>query len=87
MNNAEIAAYNAGVAAVLALAKRSADALAPKITQRPTRYNFAIAALDAVAEEGRALLFPVPPTDNAPAVLRPSGPAPVAGGAIGRVTP
>ena len=60
MNQAEMIAFNAGVAAVLALAKRTADALAPKITSKPTRFNFAIAALDGVAEEGRALLLPSP---------------------------
>ena len=87
MTRSEIIAYNAGVAGVLDLAKRSADALAPKVISKPTRYNFAIAALDAVAEEGRALLLPVPPADNAPVASRPSGPAPISRGAMAKVAP
>jgi len=52
----EIAAYNRGIEDVLNLASRSADAMDKITVLRPTRYNFASAALRAMAEEGLALL-------------------------------
>ena len=61
MTSAEIAAYNAGVTAVLDLARASTDALLPKLKTQPTRINFAIGVLDGIADEGRALLIPLPP--------------------------
>ena len=65
MTPAETRAYNAGVAAVLDLAAVTSDALAPRLTRQPTRINFAMGALDGLAEEGRALLLPVPVPSNA----------------------
>lgn len=61
MTAAEIDAYNAGVAAVLDLAKATSAALVPRLAERPTRFNFAIGALDGLADVGRALLLPTPP--------------------------
>ena len=86
MTAAEVIAFNAGVTAVLTLAKRAADGLAPKVIHKPTRYNFALEALAALAEEGRGLLITPPPADSAPAVSRPSGPTPIVGGAMAKAT-
>lgn len=61
MTRNEILAYNAGVSAVLALALRCSQTIEPKLTTKPTRYNFAIGALNALADEGHALLMAVPP--------------------------
>ncbi len=58
MTRNEAQAYNAGIRAVLDLARRSADALEAKLIERPTRYNFAIGALHGLAEEGAVLLLP-----------------------------
>ncbi len=65
MTRNEAQAYNAGVRVVLDLARRSADALQAKLIERPTRYNFAIGALDGLAEEGAALLLPEAKGDDA----------------------
>lgn len=60
MTRSEIIAYNAGVAVVVALAGRCAQAMAERCIEKPTRYNFAVEALAAVAEEGAAMLLPMP---------------------------
>ncbi len=56
MTKTEIAAFDAGVLTVLELAKRTAAAMEARMVLRPTRYNFAAEALNALAEEGRTLL-------------------------------
>ena len=67
MTPAEIVAYNRGVEAVLALARATSVALAPRLSKQPTRINFAMGALDGLAEEGRALLMLIPPHGATPA--------------------
>lgn len=57
MTPAVIHAYNDGVRAVLAIAQRSAEAIATKAKRR-AHEDFAIAALAEIAEAGRALLLP-----------------------------
>jgi hypothetical protein len=58
MTNTEIHAYNSGVLTVLALAERTAASMEARMVLKPTRYNFAVEALLALAEEGRSLLKP-----------------------------
>ena len=60
MNTREVDAYNAGVLAVLDLARSSAAAMTARLVEKPTRYNFAAGAFAGLAEEGRALLLPTP---------------------------
>jgi hypothetical protein len=67
MTRNEMLAHNAGVLAVLALAIRSAQALESRLTEKPTRFNFAIGALQALAGEGASLLLPIPPRGGEPA--------------------
>jgi len=57
MQPIEIASYDAGVKAVLRLARLTSNAMLAELTLRPTRFNFAVAALSALADEGRALLI------------------------------
>ena len=59
MTRREAEAFNAGVSAVLALARATLDRLPQHVVDKPTRYNFAIGALDGLAEEGAQLLKPV----------------------------
>lgn len=68
MSRAEIAAFNAGVTTALDHARRIARAIEAR-TLRPLAEGFAVEALAAFAEEGRALLLPVPddPDPSAPA--------------------
>jgi len=58
MTNSEITAFNSGVLTVLALAERTAASMEARMVLKPTRYNFAVEALLAMAEEGRSLLKP-----------------------------
>ncbi len=60
MTRNEPLAYNAGVSAVLALALQCSKSIEPKLVEKPTRFNFAIGALTALADEGRALFVDVP---------------------------
>ena len=60
MTRAEIIAFNQGIETVLSLARQTADSLRAKLTEKPTRYPFAIAALDEIADLGIHLLRPVP---------------------------
>ena len=73
MTAAEIRAFNAGVAAVLALAQASADAVTAKLVEKPTRFNFAVGALASLADEGRALL--ISPAPAAPSTVHRGGAA------------
>ncbi|MDX7952202.1 hypothetical protein P7D22_13560 [Lichenihabitans sp. Uapishka_5] len=57
INWAEIAAYNAGVEAVLAIAGRASSAISAT-TKRHVHESFAVAALSELVEAGRALLIP-----------------------------
>lgn len=59
MTRAETIAHNDGVMAMIDLANAAAQALEERITEAPTRFNFAIGALRGVAEEGKALLKPL----------------------------
>ena len=59
----EAEAFNAGVSAVLALARATSDRLALQLVDKPTRYNFAMGALDGLAEEGAQLLQSVETED------------------------
>ena len=73
MTRAEAAAFNAGVQAVLEIARRSAAAIAGTSRQR-VHEDFAVAALHELAEAGQALLLPL--EDNEPLrSLRQSQPA------------
>lgn len=64
MTRAEALAYNKGVEAVLAIARRSATAIAGT-SRRRVHEDFAVAALAALAEAARGLLIEVPdPTDT-----------------------
>ena len=58
MTRPETQAFNEGVRAVLALARGTADRLAPRYPEKP-RLSIAIGALDGLAEEGTRLLRPV----------------------------
>ena len=60
MTRAEAIAYNRGVEAVLAIARRTADGIA-KTSRRRVHEDFAVAALSELAEAARALLVAVPP--------------------------
>ncbi len=72
------AAFNAGVLAVLSIAKASADAITAT-SKRHVHEAFAVAALEQLASDGRALLI-MPPQDpvDAPPDKPPSAPAPAA---------
>ena len=76
MTRSEIAAYNAGIVALAALAAAAADRLAARLEERPTRYAFAIEALDSIVEGATELLVPLPPDDSEP-FCNPLAPAPV----------
>ena len=65
MTRAEAVAFNAGVQAVLAIAARTAEAIS-RTTQRRVHEEFAVAALEELAEAGKALLLPVEPVAPAP---------------------
>ena len=47
------------MATVIALAGQAAHAMEPKLIEKPTRYNFAHAALMAIVEESAALIIPL----------------------------
>lgn len=59
MTRAEALAFNNGVEAVLAIARRSAAAIAGT-SRRRVHEDFAVAALNELAESARTLLVPVP---------------------------
>ncbi|MDX7950700.1 hypothetical protein P7D22_05840 [Lichenihabitans sp. Uapishka_5] len=59
MTHAEALAYNQGIEAVLAVARRSATAIAGS-SRRRVQDDFAVAALAALAEAARGLLIPLP---------------------------
>lgn len=71
MTHAEILAYNAGVADLAAIAEAAADALRTRITEAPTRFNFAIAALDGIVEAAGDLKLPLPPNETEPSTACP----------------
>jgi hypothetical protein len=66
MTRAETLAFNAGVEAVLAIARRTADGIA-RTSRRRVHEDFAVAALSELAESARALLLPVPNDKDADA--------------------
>ena len=59
MTRAETLAFNAGVEAVLAIARRTADGIA-RTSRRRVHEDFAVAALSELAEAARSLLMPLP---------------------------
>lgn len=59
MTRSETLAFNAGVEAVLTIARRTADGIA-RTSRRRVHEDFAVAALSELAEAARALLLPVP---------------------------
>jgi hypothetical protein len=63
MTRAEALAYNNGVEAVLAIARRSAAAIAGT-SRRRVHEDFAVAALNELAESARTLLVRVPEIDE-----------------------
>lgn len=78
MTRSEILAHNAGIALVVTLAARSSDALIGRLTERPTRFSYAIEALDAIVEAGAALALPLSsdgPELPAPALTKLPSPA------------
>lgn len=60
MTRTEILAFNAGVDAVLSIARRTSEGIA-RTSKRRVHEDFAVAALSELAEAARALLLPVPP--------------------------
>lgn len=58
MTRAEALAYNRGVEAALAIARKSATAIAGT-SRRRVHEDFAVAALAELAEAARSLLIPV----------------------------
>jgi hypothetical protein len=81
MKQSEIDAYNAGVSAVADLAKRAAEDMRTKLRQKPTRYGFAIEALEGLVEGSRDLMLPDDPSHPQSQPAPRSGP-PRAGGAV-----
>ena len=78
MTRSEQLAFNEGVATVIALAGQAARAMEPKLIEKPTRYNFAHAALMAIVEEAVALMMPVdPPPDTQGSASTPIPPSPI----------
>ncbi len=76
-----VEAYNAGVADLAAIARAAADVMRSKLKQKPTRYGFAIEALDGIVEAAAALTLPDEPMAASEArspIARPSH----AGGAV-----
>ena len=63
MTRAEALAFNKGVEAVLAIARRSAAAIAGT-SKRRVHEDFAVAALAELAESARTLLIAVPGEDR-----------------------
>ena len=59
MTRVEILAFNAGVEAVLAIARRTSEGLA-RTSRRRVHEEFAVVALAELADAARALLVPVP---------------------------
>lgn len=55
----EVRAFNAGVAAVTALASQAAQAMRSREKLAPTRYPFATEALQAIADEAAAFTLPM----------------------------
>ena len=64
MNRAEIVAFNAGVEAVLSIARKTASGIA-QTSRRRVHEEFAVAALSELAEAARTLLLPLPPDETA----------------------
>ena len=60
MTRAETLAFNAGVEAVLAIARHAAEGIS-RTSKRRVHEDFAVAALSELAEAARALLRPIPP--------------------------
>ena len=56
MTTTEAKAYRTGIQAMIDLATAAAEALKSRITEKPTRFNFAIAALEALADEGALMM-------------------------------
>jgi hypothetical protein len=84
MTRAEILAFNAGLAALAAVSAASADALRVRLVEKPTRYTFAIEALEGIVEAAADLMLPLPPDGADPAAggaPLPPAPAPIASGA------
>jgi hypothetical protein len=59
MTRAEALAYNSGVEAVLTIARKTAEGIA-RTSRRRVHEEFAVAALNELADAARALLVPVP---------------------------
>ena len=57
MTRAEIIAYNAGLATAIALATASAAALRLRLSERPTRFNYAVGALEGFVEAATDLVL------------------------------
>jgi hypothetical protein len=57
VTNSEVGAFNAGVAAVLDLARQTAAAFRDHPSWKPTRSEFAAAALEELAEVGKELMI------------------------------
>ena len=70
MTRAEAAAFNAGVQAVLEIARRSAAAIVGT-SRRRVHEDFAVAALHELAEAGQALLLPLEDASGADAEGKP----------------
>lgn len=64
MTRAEALAFNAGVEAVLGIARRTAEGIA-RTSRRRVHEEFAVAALSELAEAAQALLLPIAPEQDA----------------------
>jgi len=63
MTQGERDAYNRGIDAMARLAQCSADVMREKLREKPTRYCFAIEALDGLVEAARDLRLPDGPAN------------------------
>ena len=64
MTEPEILAHNRGVMALAAVAAACAEVLRGRLTEAPTRFSFAIAALEGIVEAADHLTRPPPPSDD-----------------------
>jgi len=74
MTQGERDAFNRGIDAMARLAQCSADVMRGKLKEKPTRYCFAIEALDGLVEAARDLRLPDDPASIQSQSVPRSGP-------------
>ena len=80
MTRAEIVAFNRGLAAIANVAAASAAVLRARLVEAPTRFNFAIGALEGIIGAAADLTLPLPPDGSEPAAVVLPKPAPCGDG-------